>query len=97
MGPSAEGGSQQRDPSALTLQRQALLHSIPHTPVTLLQEGMQITVFCWFSSLESRPLSHDSSERYMLLHSNTTAFKTLKGLQLAGSLMHLALLLMLYK
>lgn len=63
----------------------------------MLQERMQITPFpCCFSSLENRPLSHDSLEHYVLLHNNITAFKTFKGLQLARSLMYLALLLMLY-
>lgn len=88
----------QQNPSELTLTRRVLPHSSPHTPQRhCCRKGCRLRFFfCCFSSLENRPLSHDSLEHYMLLYSNITAFKTFKGLQLARSLVCLALLLMLY-
>lgn len=89
-------GLSSKTPSALTLTRQALPHSSPPRHSKAVQERTQITRVCCFSSLENRPLSADSWERSVLLHSTVTAEETFKGLQLARSWLFLALLLMPY-
>lgn len=90
-------GSNSKTPSALTFTIQALPRSSPPHHSKAVQERTQITRVCCFSSPENRPLSADSWERSVLLHSNVTGEETFKGLQLARSRLFLALLLMRYR